>query len=170
MEQSINPHAYCRLRFDEAAEEAIENLANVLQWHRNSAHEGLFVAQKDARAGTSLARQSSSSSSVFERIRSIFFLFYARLSLSLSARVLMSAKENAAFRCSLFSLLSAGVRLRASKEREREREMENFLEASLSLWKKNLEISFSAHQIKTHRERERESDRFDERVDQKRRA
>jgi len=60
MEQSINPHAYCRLRFDEAAEEAIENLANVLQWHRNSAHEGLFVAQKDARAGTSLARQSSS--------------------------------------------------------------------------------------------------------------
>jgi hypothetical protein len=158
MEQSINPHAYCRLRFDEAAEEAIENLANVLQWHRNSAHEGLFVAQKDARAGTSLARQSSSSSSVFERIRSIFFLFYARVcvSLSLSARVLMSAKENAAFRRSLFSLLSAGVRLRASKEREREREMENFLEASLSLWKKNLEISFSAHQIKTQRERERE--------------
>jgi len=60
MEQSINPHAYCRLRFDEAAEEAIENLANVLQWHRNSPFEGLFVAQKDARAGTSLARQSSS--------------------------------------------------------------------------------------------------------------
>ena len=81
------------------------------------------------------------------------------LSLSLSARVLMSAKENAAFRRSLFSLLSAGVRLRASfskaKEREREMEMENFLEASLSLWKKNLEISFSAHQIKTQRERER---------------
>ena len=51
MEQSINPHAYCRLRFDEAAEEAIENLANVLQWHRNSPFEGLFVAQKDARAG-----------------------------------------------------------------------------------------------------------------------
>ena len=51
MERSINPHAYCRLRFDEAAEEAIENLANVLQWHRNSPFEGLFVAQKDARAG-----------------------------------------------------------------------------------------------------------------------
>jgi hypothetical protein len=51
MEQSINPHAYCRLRFDEAAEEAIENLANVLQWHRNGPFEGLFVAQKDARAG-----------------------------------------------------------------------------------------------------------------------
>lgn len=58
MEQSINPHAYCRLRFDEAAEEAIENLANVLQWHRNSPFEGLFVAQKDARAG---ARVMSSS-------------------------------------------------------------------------------------------------------------
>lgn len=54
MEQSINPHAYCRLRFDEAAEEAIENLANVLQWHRNSPFEGLFVAQKDARAGARL--------------------------------------------------------------------------------------------------------------------
>ena len=53
MEQSINPHAYCRLRFDEAAEEAIENLGNVLQWHRNSPFEGFFVAQKDARAGTS---------------------------------------------------------------------------------------------------------------------
>ena len=49
----IDPHAYCRLRFDEAAEEAIENLANVLQWHRNSQHEGTFVAQKDARAGAS---------------------------------------------------------------------------------------------------------------------
>ena len=95
---------------------------------------------------------------VFERIRTIFF-FYARVcvSLSLRARVLMSAKENAAFRRSLFSLLSAGVRLRASfsKAKEREREMENFLEASLSLWKKNLEISFSEHQIKTERERER---------------
>ncbi|CAL6273893.1 unnamed protein product [Bathycoccus prasinos] len=55
MEQSINPHAYCRLRFDEAAEEAIENLANVLQWHRNSPFEGLFVAQKDARAGMNAA-------------------------------------------------------------------------------------------------------------------
>ena len=54
IEQSINPHAYCRLRFDEAAEEAIENLANVLQWHRNSPFEGLFVAQKDARAGARL--------------------------------------------------------------------------------------------------------------------
>ena len=50
---SIDPHAYCRLRFDEAAEEAIENLANVLQWHRNSQHEGTFVAQKDGRAGAS---------------------------------------------------------------------------------------------------------------------
>ena len=58
MEQSINPHAYCRLRFDEAAEEAIENLANVLQWHRNSPFEGLFVAQKDARAGARLMSSS----------------------------------------------------------------------------------------------------------------
>ena len=58
MERSINPHAYCRLRFDEAAEEAIENLATVLQWHRNSPFEGLFVAQKDARAGACLMSSS----------------------------------------------------------------------------------------------------------------
>ena len=55
---SIDPHAYCRLRFDEAAEEAIENLANVLQWHRNSQHEGTFVAQKDGRAGASKKHSS----------------------------------------------------------------------------------------------------------------
>jgi len=79
------------------------------------------------------------------------------VSLSLSLRARFDEREGE--RLSLFSLLSAGVRLRASfskaKEREREMEMENFLEASLSLWKKNLEISFSAHQIKTQRERER---------------
>ena len=62
-QSSIDPHAYCRLRFDEAAEEAIENLANVLQWHRNSQHEGMFVAQKDGRAGASRKLSSSSSSS-----------------------------------------------------------------------------------------------------------
>ena len=61
-QSSIDPHAYCRLRFDEAAEEAIENLANVLQWHRNSQHEGMFVAQKDGRAGASSRKLSSSSS------------------------------------------------------------------------------------------------------------
>jgi len=60
-QSSIDPHAYCRLRFDEAAEEAIENLANVLQWHRNSQHEGMFVAQKDGRAGASRKLSSSSS-------------------------------------------------------------------------------------------------------------
>ena len=79
------------------------------------------------------------------------------MSLSLSLRARFDEREGE--RLSLFSLLSARVRLRASfskaKEREREMEMENFLEASLSLWKKNLEISFSAHQIKTQRERER---------------
>lgn len=48
------------------------------------------------------------------------------------------------------------VRASFSKAKEREREMENFLEASLSLWKKNLEISFSAHRIKTQRDTERE--------------
>ena len=47
-----------RLRFDEAAEEAIENLANVLQWHRNSQHKGTFVAQKDGRAGASKKHSS----------------------------------------------------------------------------------------------------------------
>ena len=94
MEQSINPHAYCRLRFDEAAEEAIENLANVLQWHRNSAHEGLFVAQKDARAGTSNARSRETHSSranfslllLLRNVQSFFFV-RASLSLSLSLRV-----------------------------------------------------------------------------------
>ena len=72
MEQSINPHAYCRLRFDEAAEEAIENLANVLQWHRNSPFEGLFVAQKNARAGT------SETSSFFNNHLIRFSLFLSR--------------------------------------------------------------------------------------------
>ena len=85
MEQSINPHAYCRLRFDEAAEEAIENLANVLQWHRNSPFEGLFVAQKDARAGA------------FDVVVVVVFLtivFDSFLSLSLSrARVLLKSSE-----------------------------------------------------------------------------
>ena len=75
MEQSINPHAYCRLRFDEAAEEAIENLANVLQWHRNSPFEGLFVAQKDARAGARLM-----SSSFFNNHRLIHFSLFLSLS------------------------------------------------------------------------------------------
>jgi len=59
---------------------------------------------------------------VFERIRSIFFLFYARVcvSLSLSARVLMSAKENA-FRCSLFSPRACDC-ARRFRKRKRERE------------------------------------------------
>ena len=64
-QSSIDPHAYCRLRFDEAAEEAIENLANVLQWHRNSQHEGTFVAQKDARAGALSKKKHISSRVIF---------------------------------------------------------------------------------------------------------
>ena len=77
MEQSINPHAYCRLRFDEAAEEAIENLANVLQWHRNSVYEGLFVAQKDARAGTSRTKTHTTRVKIFPFFeQSIFFIIY----------------------------------------------------------------------------------------------
>ena len=70
-QSSIDPHAYCRLRFDEAAEEAIENLANVLQWHRNSQHEGMFVAQKDGRAGASRKLSSSSSSSSLDFCRRV---------------------------------------------------------------------------------------------------
>jgi hypothetical protein len=96
MEQSINPHAYCRLRFDEAAEEAIENLANVLQWHRNSAHEGLFVAQKDARAGTSRAKREFF---FFEQSNS----FFMHLSLSVCVCVCVLS-ANARRRASLFSL------------------------------------------------------------------
>ena len=138
MEQSINPHAYCRLRFDEAAEEAIENLANVLQWHRNSAHEGLFVAQKDARAGTSNARSRETHSSranfsLLLRLRNVqSFFVCARLSLSLSlslsARVLSAnARRSTPSSLSLsLSLLPPRVRVRASFESERERERERW--------------------------------------------
>ena len=118
MEQSINPHAYCRLRFDEAAEEAIENLANVLQWHRNSPFEGLFVAQKDARAGTSetssffnnhLIRFSLSLSRVcvfevdwtsFTRVACVFaFLSLCERGLSYSSRWWSSSSSlNSSFR------------------------------------------------------------------------
>jgi hypothetical protein len=105
MEQSINPHAYCRLRFDEAAEEAIENLANVLQWHRNSAHEGLFVAQKDARAGTSRAKREFF---FFEQSNS----FFMHLSLSVCVCVCVcfererAKKSVVVLSLSLFSLSS----------------------------------------------------------------
>ena len=47
----LDQHVYCRLRFDEASEEAITQLARVLQWHRNSMFENMFVAQMDQRAG-----------------------------------------------------------------------------------------------------------------------
>jgi hypothetical protein len=167
MEQSINPHAYCRLRFDEAAEEAIENLANVLQWHRNSAHEGLFVAQKDARAGTSLARQSSSSF-VFERIRSIFFVLCACLcvcvSLSLSPRARFDEREGER-RLSSFSFFSS-LRGCAIARVVRKREMERwkiFSKRRSPLEKEFGDLVLRAPDKDT--ERERESDRFDERVD-----
>jgi len=77
------------------------------------------------------------------------------LSLSLRARFDEREGERRLSSFSFFSSLRGCAIARVEREREREREMENFLEASLSLWKKNLEISFSAHQIKTQRERER---------------
>lgn len=48
----VPPHTYARLRFDEAAEQAVQHLSNVLQWHRGSPYEGQFVSQMEPRAGT----------------------------------------------------------------------------------------------------------------------
>jgi hypothetical protein len=49
----VPAHTYARLRFDEAAEQAVQHLSNVLQWHRGSPYEGQFVSQMEPRAGTS---------------------------------------------------------------------------------------------------------------------
>ena len=48
----VPAHTYARLRFDDAAEQAVQHLSNVLQWHRGSPYEGQFVSQMEARAGT----------------------------------------------------------------------------------------------------------------------
>jgi hypothetical protein len=71
---------------------------------------------------------------------------------------------------SFFSSLRGRAIARVVFESERERERDGKFSRSVALlWKKNLEISFSAHQIKTQRERERatvsmkESIRNDER-------
>jgi hypothetical protein len=107
--------------------------------------------------------------SLKEFVQSFFCFMRAFVSLSLSARVLMSAKENAAFRRSLFSLLSAGVRLlRVERERERERDGKFSRSVALLVEKEFGDLVLRAPDKDT--ERERESDRFDERVDQKRRA
>ena len=47
----VPPHTYARLRFDDAAEQAVQHLSNVLQWHRGSPYEGQFVSQMAPRAG-----------------------------------------------------------------------------------------------------------------------
>jgi len=49
---AVPAHTYARLRFDEAAEQAVQHLSNVLQWHRGSPYEGQFVSQTEPRAGT----------------------------------------------------------------------------------------------------------------------
>jgi hypothetical protein len=143
MEQSINPHAYCRLRFDEAAEEAIENLANVLQWHRNSVYEGLFVAQKDARAGTS---RTNTRVKILSLNNQSFLLY---LSLCVCVFSLCFESERAKKNVVILSLsLSPRVRLRASflKNGKRERERWKIFSRSvaLSFWEKEEfgEISF----------------------------
>ena len=47
----VPAHTYARLRFDDAAEQAVQHLSNVLQWHRGSPYEGQFVSQMEPRAG-----------------------------------------------------------------------------------------------------------------------
>jgi hypothetical protein len=47
----VQQHTYARLRFDNAAEQAVQHLSNVLMWHRGSPYEGQFVSQMEARAG-----------------------------------------------------------------------------------------------------------------------
>ena len=44
-------HTYARLRFDEAAEQAVQHLGYVLQMHQGSPYQGQFVAQSEPRAG-----------------------------------------------------------------------------------------------------------------------
>jgi len=50
----VPAHTYARLRFDDAADQAVQHLALVLQSHRGSPYEGQFVSQAEPRAGTSL--------------------------------------------------------------------------------------------------------------------
>ena len=47
----VPAHTYARLRFDDAAEQAVTHLSNVLQWHQGSPYAGQFVSQAEPRAG-----------------------------------------------------------------------------------------------------------------------
>eukprot|EP00228_Micromonas_bravo_P006229 CAMPEP_0203006164 /NCGR_PEP_ID=MMETSP1401-20130829/4026_1 /ASSEMBLY_ACC=CAM_ASM_000894 /TAXON_ID=38833 /ORGANISM="Micromonas pusilla, Strain CCAC1681" /LENGTH=236 /DNA_ID=CAMNT_0049747797 /DNA_START=100 /DNA_END=807 /DNA_ORIENTATION=- len=47
----VPAHTYARLRFDEAAEQAVQHLGYVLQMHQGSPYQGQFVAQSEQRAG-----------------------------------------------------------------------------------------------------------------------
>jgi hypothetical protein len=47
----VPAHTYARLRFDEAAEQAVTHLGYVLQMHQGSPYQGQFVAQSEQRAG-----------------------------------------------------------------------------------------------------------------------
>ena len=49
----VPAHTYARLRFDEAAEQAVQHLGYVLQMHQGSPYQGQFVAQAEQRAGAS---------------------------------------------------------------------------------------------------------------------
>ena len=53
IETVVPSHTYSRLRFDDAADQAVQHLALVLQSHRGSPYEGQFVSQAEPRAGTS---------------------------------------------------------------------------------------------------------------------
>lgn len=52
----VPAHTYARLRFDEAAEQAVQHLGYVLQMHQGSPYQGQFVAQSEQRAGAYRAR------------------------------------------------------------------------------------------------------------------
>lgn len=47
----VPAHTYARLRFNDVAEQAVQHLSNVLQYHRGSPYEGQFVSQLEPRAG-----------------------------------------------------------------------------------------------------------------------
>ena len=49
----VPAHTYARLRFDEAAEQAVQHLGYVLQMHQGSPYQWQFVAQSEQRAGAS---------------------------------------------------------------------------------------------------------------------
>ena len=56
----VPAHTYARLRFDEAAEQAVQHLGYVLQMHQGSPYQGQFVARGTATMPSNHRRRSPS--------------------------------------------------------------------------------------------------------------